>query len=134
MLLSLTVVLTAVSPPSLEHDFPNAKISVRPGESTVSMVIGLDAKVPPEGAREFLFKYAGAFGLRAGEDELVLKSRRGDSLLTALRFERRKLGVRVYCAELVVTFDGHSRLVMIHAGPQVPPAKGAFKLPSTYAL
>lgn len=134
MLALLSVVLTAASPGSLEHDFPHAKLFVRPGESTVSMVIGLDAAVTPDSAREFLFKYAGAFGLRAGEDELVLRSRRGDALLTALRFERRKAGVPVLGGELTVTFDRNHELVMIHAGPQVPLAKGAFKLPAAYAL
>ena len=37
-------------------------------------------------------------------------------------------------AELTLTFDRDARLTMIHAGPQVPPAKGAWKLPSSYAL
>ena len=82
MLVLLSVVLTAASSGSLERDFPNAKLFVRPGESTVSTVIGLDVpfdEVTPQGARAFLAQYGGAFGLRA-EDELVLRSRRGDAL------------------------------------------------------
>jgi hypothetical protein len=134
MLALLTVVLTATSPATLEHDFPHAKLFVRPGESTVSIAIGLDEKLSgAEGARAFLFKYGSAFGLQT-EDELVLLSSRGDALLTALRFERRKAGVMVHGAELTVTFDRDGRLVMIHAGAQVPMAKGAFKLPAAYAL
>src|SRR3990167_8778573 len=89
MLLLLSVVLAASAPASLEADFPTAKLFVRPGEATVSMAIGLGAAVTPEGAREFLARYGGAFGLST-EDELVLRSRRGDALLTTLRFERRK--------------------------------------------
>lgn len=132
----LSLALTAASPGSLEHDFPAAKLFVRPGESTVSTVIGLDVpftEVSPERARAFLFKYGGAFALTA-EDELVLRSKRGDALLTTLRFERKKAGVKVYGAELILTFDARAHLTMIYAGPQVPPAKGAWKLPSSYAL
>ncbi len=129
----LSLVLTAAVGGSLEHDFPAAKLFVRPGESTVSMVIGLDLPLDPEHARAFLFKYAGAFGVQA-DDELTLRSRRGDSLLTTLRFERKKAGVAVYGAELTLTFARDSRLTMIHAGPQLPPARGVWKLPSSYAL
>ncbi len=132
MLALLTVVLTA----SLEHDFPASTRFVRPGESTVSMLINLGrpcSEPIASCAREFLFEYGGAFGLRE-EDELIPVSRRGDSLLTTLRFERRKAGVRVHGAELTVTFDRDARLTMIHAGPQVPPARGAFKLPAAFAL
>ena len=131
MLFLVAVVLGAAG--SLEADFPKAKLFVRPGESTVSTAIGLDAAVSPESALEFLTRYAGAFGLQP-DDELVLRSRRGDGLLTALRFERKKADAPVFGAELTLTFDRNARLVMVHAGPQVPPAKGAWRLPSTYAL
>ena len=133
MLALLIAVLTAASSGNLEHDFPKAKIFVRPGESTISTVIGLEAAVTPAQARAFLLQYGGAFGLSA-QDELVLRSRRGDALLTTVRFDRLKAGVPVYGAELTLTFERDARLVMIHAGPQLPPAKGAWKLPSSFAL
>lgn len=123
MLLELVAVTVLSAAPSLEHDFPHAKLSVRPGESTVSTVIGLDfpATASEESARRFLQRYAGAFGL-LGEDTLVLRDVRGASY----RFERRKRDVPVLDAQLVVTFDAQAHLTMVHAGAQVPPAKGAF--------
>lgn len=129
-LAGMSLVLLCAAPPILERDFPRATLSVRPGESTVSTVIGLDAAVPVSeaAARGFLERYAGAFGLGAG-DQLALKSRRGDRDGVSFRFERRTLGVPVEDADLVVTFDARGRLTMIHAGAQVPPARGAFVRP-----
>ena len=134
MLLALLAVVLTAPTPSLERDFPKAQLSVRPGEATVSTVIGLDAPFPvisEEAARAFLSRYAGAFGL-GPEDTLVLLERAGDAKLTTLRFERRTSGTRVHEASLVLTFAG-PRLVMIHAGPRVPPASGAWVVPFTAA-
>lgn len=125
-LLTVAVTLSA-APSTLERDFPKAQLWVRPSETTVSTVVGLDAEVPSTeaGAREFIQRYGGAFGL-SDEDTLLLTTKRGDRFSTVLRFERHKRGVPVHQGELVVTFDGRGRLVMIHAGPQVPVARGAF--------
>jgi len=130
VLAALVVLAVGGAPSTLERDFPRATLSVRPGEATVSMAIGLDAVLPPteEAARGFLARYAGAFGLSA-EDTLVRVSRRGDRFGTSFRFERWKAGVPVDGAQVVVTFDGRGRLTMIHAGAQLPVARGAFVRP-----
>jgi len=138
MTLLLTLLFAASGQPSIERDFPKARLSVRPGESTVSIAIGLDApfaQVNEASARAFLFKYGGAFGL-GPEDDLRLSVEGASSAqqLSTLRFQRLKAGVVVDGAELVLTFDAHSRLVMIHAGAQVLPAKGRWRLPSAHAL
>lgn len=129
MLAAVVLSFLSAAPPSLEHDFPHAKLAVRPDETTVAMVIGLDAPLgaTEESARAFLSKYAGAFGLLP-EDALHLVHRRGDALGTTFRFERLKAGVLIHDAQVVVSFDGKGRLTMIHAGAQVPPARGAFTL------
>ncbi|MFT3711608.1 MAG: hypothetical protein QM817_28560 [Archangium sp.] len=132
MLIALVAAVVSAAPArTLEQDFPKATLSVRAGQSTVSMVIGLDAQVPrgPEGALLFLQRYAGAFGI-GPEDALVFRSQRGDSEATYVRFDRVKSGVPIIDAEVVVTFDAAGRLTMVHAGAQVPPAHGAFVLPS----
>lgn len=127
--LALAALLSA-TPSTLERDFPRATLWVRPGESTVAIAIGLDGEVPESeaGARTFVQRYGGAFGVLP-EDELVLTDQRGDGFGTTFRFERHKAGAPVHQAEVVVTFDGRHRVVMVHAGAQVPPAKGSFVRP-----
>ncbi len=133
VLRAIVVTMLSTAPAqTLERDFPRAKLSVRPGESTVALVTGLDAPqlaASEENARAFLVTYAGAFGL-LDEDGLVLLQRRGDALGTTFRFERRKAGIPVFGAQVVVSFDGQTRLTMVHAGAQLPVARGAFTRPA----
>lgn len=134
MMLLLMVSVLAAGPSPLEREFPNAHVFIRTGETTVSTVTGLDATVSATeaGARAFVTQFGGAFGL-SNEDSLVLISKRGDAYGTTFKFERRKVNVPVFQAELVVTFDGRGRLTMIHAGAQVPSASGVFALPAPTA-
>lgn len=134
MLLGLLLLSFGATSQRLEADYPAATLHVRPGQHTVSIATGLDAAVPADDAsiRAFLRRYGGAFGIGADDTLRLQRVRRNDGGSSWL-FQWLRAGTPVDGAAVVATFDAAGRLTTVHVGPQLPTARGAFRLPAPRA-